>query len=123
MKRSILHLLVILCTLLTVGCNSDNVEVAGGIYHFSSASYAFGVQEGEEWFEVPIIATLPHSQTRNIGIEVVAAESSAIEGVHFSLESHTLPLKADSNEAVVRIQGNPEAFELEQAFLPRTPAA
>lgn len=112
MKRSILHLLFILCTLLTVGCNSDNVEVAGGIYRFSSASYAFGVQESEEWFEVPIIATLPHSQTRNIGIEVVAAESSAIEGVHFSLESHTIQLKADKEACTLRIKGNPEKFEV-----------
>lgn len=112
MKRSILHLLFILCTLLTVGCNSDNVEVAGGIYRFSSASYAFGVQESEEWFEVPVIATLPHSQTRNIGIEVVAAESSAIEGVHFSLESHTIQLKADKEACTLRIKGNPEKFEV-----------
>lgn len=112
MKKTIISTLIILCTLLIAGCKADNVEVAGGSYHFAEQSYSFGVLSNEEWFEVPVIATLPHSEARNIGIEVVASESSAIEGVHFSLESHTLPLKADSNEAVVRIQGNPEAFEL-----------
>lgn len=112
MKKTILHSLFILCTLLSVGCNKDKVEVAGGIYHFSADSYAFGVQDSEEWFEIPIIATLPHSEARNIGIEVVASESSAIEGVHFSLESHTLRLKADKEECKLRIKGNPESFEV-----------
>ena len=112
MKKSILSTLIILCTLLSVGCKEDKAEVAGGIYHFAEEAYAFGVLDSEEWFEVPIVATLPHSEARNIGIEVVASESSAIEGVHFNLESHTVRLDAESGECKVRIQGNPEEFEL-----------
>lgn len=112
MKKLTISTLIILVALLSVGCKEDKVEVAGGIYHFTEECYAFGVLDDEEWFEVPIVATLPHSEARNIGIEVVASESSAIEGVHFSLENHTIKLKADNDKCAVRIQGNPEAFEL-----------
>ena len=112
MKKTIISTLIILCTLFIAGCKSDNVEVAGGSYHFAEQSYSFGVLSNEEWFEVPVIATLPHSEARNIGIEVVALESSAIEGVHFSLESHTIQLKADKEACTLRIKGNPENFEV-----------
>lgn len=118
MKKTTITTLLILGALLMAGCNKDKNDgaAAGDIYHFAEESATFGVLDSEEWFEVPVVATLPHSEARNIGIEVVASASSAIEGVHYTLESHTLKLKADSDECAVRIKGNPEAFELNETL-------
>lgn len=114
--KTFISTLITLCALLCVGCSEEQGEAAGGIYHFADESYAFGVLDASEWFEVPVVATLPHSEERNIGIEVVASESSAIEGVHFTLESHTISLDAESGACAVRIQGNPEAFDINESL-------
>ena len=65
--------------LLLCGCKSeepasnDNNRVS-----FAKSSYTFGVVDNEEWFEIPVVATEAMHSNQNIGVEVVAAESSAI---------------------------------------------
>lgn len=112
MKTKLFFTLTLLCCALFIGCNKDSVAPAKGFYSFASDRCTFGVLDPEEWFEVPITASATHPESRNIGIEVVAAESSAIEGMHYTLESHTVKLAADKAHTAVRLKCNPDAYEL-----------
>lgn len=98
--------------LLLCGCKSeepasnDNNRVS-----FAKSNYTFGVVDNEEWFEIPVVATEAMHSNQNIGVEVVAAESSAIEDVHFVVESHTVTIKEGKRNTAVRIRGIAESIE------------
>lgn len=79
---------------------------------FAEDSYTFGVLDNEEWFEIPITAAHTMSEDCYIGVEVIASESSAIEDLHFGIESHTLKIKAGAQSTSLRIRGIADAIPL-----------
>lgn len=97
--------------LLLLGCKAEPTIVEGDdIVAFSTRNHTFGILDSEEWFEIPIEATQAANYNRNVGVEVIAAESSAIEGRHFELESHTVTIKEGKKSAAVRIKGIPSTI-------------
>lgn len=97
--------------LLLLGCKAEPTIVEGDdIVAFSARNHTFGILDSEEWFEIPIEATQVANYNRNVGVEVIAAESSAIEGRHFELESHTVTIKEGKKSAAVRIKGIPSTI-------------
>ena len=109
---NIKHFAFFAILLLFCGCksekptyNNENNKVV-----FAQSSYTFGVVNDEEWFEVPIVATSAMAHNQNMGVEVVAAESSAIEDMHFEMESHTVTIKEGERSSYVRIRGIAEAI-------------
>lgn len=102
----IISLVALLAVILTLGCQSENNTYEGPNYIlFSEQSYTFGVIDNEEWLEVPISATRTANHDRYIGVEVVASKSSAIEDLHYTLESTTLCIPEGKLTTSLRIRG------------------
>jgi hypothetical protein len=104
--KYIISLVALLAAILTLGCQSENNTYEGPNYIlFSAESYTFGVIDNEEWLEVPISATRTANHDRYIGVEVVASKSSAIEDLHYTLESTTLCIPEGKLTTSLRIRG------------------
>lgn len=99
--------IIIICIVLTLSaCKSDyTVHVSPDIIMFSSESYTLGVVDSQEWHEIPISASDVADYDRNIGVEVVSVESSAVEGLHYVVESNTLTIPKGKLTAALRIRG------------------
>lgn len=98
---------------LLVGCQAEKTTYEGPDYIlFSADSHTLGILDSEEWFEIPISATRIADQDRTIGVEVVASESSAIEGLHYILESNTLTIPKGELTTAVRIKGLAENIDI-----------
>ena len=116
MKRdtTLKHLLVAFGTLLLtalVGCESERTQYDGPSYiTFSAERHDLGVMDGEEWFEIPITATQTTDHDRNVGVEIIAARSSAVYGMHYTIESTTATIPAGKLNSMLRIKGYPEAI-------------
>lgn len=112
--RQILKLGIVLFALLSlafVGCENERPIYEGrNFIMFSSESHTLGIINDEEWFEIPVSASRTSDHDRHIGVEVVAAESSAIEDMHFVVELHTLTIRAGELATAVRIKGIAEAI-------------
>lgn len=105
-RQYIISLVALLAAILTLGCQSENNTYEGPNYIlFSEQSYTFGVIDNEEWLEVPISATRTANHDRYIGVEVVASKSSAIEDLHYTLESTTLCIPEGKLTTSLRIRG------------------
>lgn len=99
--------------LLFVGCKAERTEYEGPDYiTFSAESYDLGVLDAEEWFDIPVSATRKAECERTIGVEILDRESNAIEGLHYTLESSTIRIKAGELATSVRIKGNPDNIAL-----------
>ena len=98
-------------------CQSEHTTYEGPNYIlFSAESYTLGIIDGEEWFEIPISATRPMSEDRNIGVEIIDRESSAIEGYHYTIEHSTLRIAEGKMTTAVRIKGNPDNIAANEAL-------
>ena len=98
-------------------CQSEHTTYEGPNYIlFSAESYTLGIIDGEEWFEIPISATRPMSEDRNIGVEIIDRESSAIEGYHYTIEHSTLRITEGKMTTAVRIKGNPDNIAANEAL-------
>lgn len=105
-RQYIISLVALLAAILTLGCQSENNTYEGPNYIlFSAESYTFGVIDNEEWLEVPISAMRTANHDRYIGVEVVASKSSAIEDLHYTLESTTLCIPEGKLTTSLRIRG------------------
>ena len=98
---------------LLAGCQAEKTTYDGPNYIlFSADSHTLGILDSEEWFEIPISATRIADQDRTIGVEVVASETSAIEGLHYILESNTLTIPKGELTTAVRIKGLAENIDI-----------
>lgn len=87
-------------------CKAERTTYQGDNYIlFSQKEHTFGVIDNEEWFEIPISATRTADYDRNIGVEVIYAESDAIEGLHFVIEENTVTIPAGKLTTALRIRG------------------
>lgn len=100
------HILAVCVALALSACRADyTVHTTPDIIMFSAENYTLGVIDSEEWLEIPVSATDAVDYDRNIGVEVVAAESSAVEGLHFVVESNTLTIAKGELTTALRIRG------------------
>lgn len=96
-----------------VCCESERQIYDGPNYIvFSSERHDLGVMDSEEWFEIPITATRTADHDRNVGVEIIAARSSAIYGMHYTIESTTVTIPAGELNAMLRIKGYPDAISV-----------
>lgn len=94
-----------------VGCEAEHTTYDGPNYiMFSAERHDLGILDSEEWFEIPISATRTAKHDRNVGVEIVAARSSAIYGLHYTIESTTVTIPAGELTAMLRIKGYPEVI-------------
>lgn len=91
---------------MLLGCKAERAIYQGPDHIlFAEAEHTFGVIDNEEWFEVEISAMRTANYDRNVGVEVITAESSATENRHFTIESNTVTIPAGELTTAVRIRG------------------
>ena len=116
LKSFIVTLGTLLLTTL-VGCEPERTIYDGPNYvMFSAERHDLGIMDIEEWFEIPISATRTAEHDRNVGVEIVAARSSAIYGMHYTIESTTVTIPAGKLTTAVRIKGNPDAIGISDSL-------
>ena len=104
-------LLFALLSLIVVGCENERPIYEGrNFIMFSAESHTLGVIDNEEWFEIPVSASRTAEVDRHVGVEVIITESSAIEDMHYEIESHTLTIKAGELATALRIRGIADAL-------------
>lgn len=108
---NIKHLAIFGIALLLFACKGERQTYENrNFIMFAQEGHVLGILDEEEWFEIPISASRTAAEDRNIGVEVIAAESTAIEDMHFQIESNTVTIKAGELATAVRIKGIPEAI-------------
>ena len=114
--RYIAYALILFASTLYIGCQRETGESIATECHISFAeeSYIFGVVDSEEWFEIPITASGTANADLYFGVEIVASQSSAIQELHYTLESTTLRIPKGKDSASLRIKSNPESIAIGQ---------
>ena len=116
LKSFIVTLGTLLLTTM-VGCEPERTIYDGPNYvMFSAERHDLGIMDIEEWFEIPISATRTAEHDRNVGVEIVAARSNAIYGMHYTIESTTVTIPAGKLTTAVRIKGNPDAIGISDSL-------
>lgn len=96
-------------------CEEERTVYSGSQYiMFSDTLTVLGVEDKEEYFDIHISGTKPMSKDQTLAVEVIEQGSSAIEGVHYELESNTVVIKAGELTTSVRIRGYYENLTLEE---------
>ncbi len=106
--KQILKLIVaaLLFTGVFTGCKESYTTYAGAEYvMFHDTMQLSLVLEGDEYFDVPVSSTVSRDYDRTFGVEIIDKESNAIESKHYSLESHTITIKAGELATAVRVKG------------------
>lgn len=86
-------------------CEEQRTVYDGPLYiMFADTLSVLGVENSEEFFDIHIAATQASDKDRTLAVEVVDKESSAIEGVHYTLESNTVVIKAGELATSVRVR-------------------
>lgn len=86
-------------------CEEQRTVYDGPLYiMFADTLSVLGVENSEETFDIHIAATQASDKDRTLAVEVVDKESSAIEGVHYTLESNTVVIKAGELATSVRVR-------------------
>lgn len=87
-------------------CEEQRTVYDGPLYiMFADTLSVLGVENSEEIFDIHIAATQASDKDRTLAVEVIEQESSAIEGVHYTLESNTVVIKAGELATSVRVRG------------------
>lgn len=111
---NIKHLAIIGMVFALLACNTEQTTYnETNFILFSAEEHTLGVIDNEEWFEIPITATRTADYNRNVGVEVIASESSAIEGLHFIVESNTVTIPAGKLTTALRIKGMAENIPID----------
>ena len=72
---------------------------------FADTVAAYPVQKDVEFFSVPVVSTTVCDYDRTFGVEIIDKESTAIESLHYRLESNTITIKAGETRADVKVHG------------------
>ena len=101
---SIAASLVLLATFTS--CDEERTLYAGPEYiMFADTLTVLGVENSDEVFDIAITATTISDKDRTIAVEIVDRHSNAIEGIHYTLESNTVTIKAGEMVGNLRMKG------------------
>ena len=104
-------LLAVSTALLSCDKDSDRVYYGGKEYiMFTQPQNEYYVSVDTPCF-IDIASTVACDYDRNVVVEVVNTNSTAIEGVHFDLESHNVTIKAGEYATQVKITGHYDELE------------
>lgn len=90
-------------------CQEERTVYSGPQYiMFADTLSVLGVEDNGEYADIYISATQSVDKDLTLAVEVIEEESSAIEGVHYTIESNTVVIKAGELSTSVRIRGHYE---------------
>lgn len=121
MNKNILFGTILSLTLLAsfTSCEEEHTVYDGPLYiMFADTLSVVGVEDSEAYHDIFIGATKAADKDRTFAVEVIEQESSAIEGLHYEIESNTVTLKAGELATCVRIRGLYENLAVDVENLP-----
>ena len=87
-------------------CEEQHTLYQGNEYiMFADTLTVLGVENSDEVFDITIAATTVSDKDRTVAVEVIDKHSNAIEGVHYTIESNTVTIKAGELAGSLRIKG------------------
>ena len=108
MKKNILLGIVASFAMLATftGCHEEYTLYQGNEYiMFADTLTVLGIENSEEVFDIAIAATTVSDKDRTVAVEVIDKYSNAIEGLHYTIESNTVIIKAGEMVGNLRIKG------------------
>ena len=117
MNRKILFSAVVSLVSLVgfTGCEEERTVYSGPQYiMFADTLSVLGVENNGEYADIYISATKTMDKDLTLAVEVIEQESSAIEGVHYTIESNTVVIKAGELSTSVRIRGHYENLTVDE---------
>lgn len=108
MKKNILLGIVASFAMLATftGCHEEYTLYQGNEYiMFADTLTVLGVENSEGIFDIAIAATTVSDKDRTVAVEVIDKYSNAIEGLHYTIESNTVIIKAGEMVGNLRIKG------------------
>lgn len=107
MRKILTTLSVVTAILISVAaCDEEYTTYNGPDYMmFSDTIYVLPVQNSQEIFDIPVVATQTCNYDRTVAVEIIDAQSNAIEGKHYVIESNTVTIKAGERVANVSVRG------------------
>lgn len=107
MNRIIIKLSsIVACILLLGACNEDRIVYSGAdSVMFADTVNVLPVQDNSEIFDISISAMQKVSYDRTFAVEIVESKSTAIEGVHYTIPSYSVTIKANETAGVFKIKG------------------
>ena len=115
-KKILFSVVVSLVSLVGfTGCEEERTVYSGPQYiMFADTLSVLGVEDNGEYADIYISATRAMDKDQTLAVEVVEQESSAIEGVHYTIESNTVVIKAGELSTSVRIRGHYENLTVDE---------
>lgn len=96
-------------------CEEERTVYSGPQYiMFADTLSVLGVEDNGEYADIYISATRAMDKDLTLAVEVMEQESSAIEGVHYTIESNTVVIKAGELSTSVRIRGHYENLTVDE---------
>ncbi|MCH5335429.1 MAG: DUF4984 domain-containing protein [Alistipes sp.] len=87
-------------------CQTEYTRYSDAEYiMFADESAVYAVEQGGDYFKVPVVSTVTRDYDRTIGVEIVDDGSNAIERRHYMLRSNTLTIKAGQTRTDVEVKG------------------
>ena len=117
MNRKILFSTVVLLVSLIgfTSCEEERTVYSGSQYiMFADTLSVIGVEDNGEYADIYISATRAIDKDLTLAVEVIEQESSAIEGVHYTIESNAVVIKAGELSTNVRIRGHYENLTVDE---------
>lgn len=72
---------------------------------FADTARVYAVQQDVEYISIPVVSTVARNYDRTFGVEIIDKGSTAIETVHYRLESNTITIKAGELRSDVKVHG------------------
>lgn len=113
MNKNILFGTILSLTLLAglTSCEEERTVYNGPQYiMFADTLSVLGVENSEDYFDIYIASTKAVAKDCTLAVEVI--DSSAVEGVHYTIESNTVTIKAGYLATSVRIRANYESLAI-----------
>lgn len=96
-------------------CEEERTVYSGPQYiMFADTLSVLGVEDNGEYADIYISAIRAMDKDLTLAVEVMEQESSAIEGVHYTIESNTVVIKAGELSTSVRIRGHYENLTVDE---------
>ena len=107
MRQLSLYILTAVAVLVAASCQESHTTYSDAEYvMFAEPESVNIIQEGARTFSVPVASTVACDYDRNFGVEIIDSKSKAVEGLHYTVASNTVTIKAGQRVADVEITAN-----------------
>ena len=115
-KKILFSAIVSLISLVCfTSCEEERTVYSGQQYIMCADTLSvIGVEDNGEYADIYISATKAMDKDQTLAVEVIEQESSAIEGVHYTIESNTVVIKAGELSTSIRIRGHYENLTVDE---------